>query len=43
MTAMMAQQIQQLVEIQKLIAESTSKIAQISIDPNIGQNINTHA
>ena len=40
MTAMMAQQVQQLDEIQEKIAESTAKLARISIDPNLGQNIN---
>ena len=40
MTAMMAQQVQQLAEIQEMIAETTAKLAQVSMDPNLGQNIN---
>ena len=40
MTAMMAQQVQQLAEIQEMIAETTAKLAQVSTDPNLGQNIN---
>ena len=43
MTAMMAQQVQQLAEIQEMIAETTAKLAQVSMDPNLGQNINIRA
>ena len=38
MTAMMAQQVQQLAEIQEMIAETTAKLVQVSADPNIGRN-----
>jgi hypothetical protein len=40
MTAIMAQQVRQLAEIQEMIAESTAKLPQVSTDPNLGQNIN---
>ena len=43
MTAMMAQQVRQLAEIQEMIAESTAKQPQASTDPNLGQNINIRA
>ena len=43
MTAMMAQQAQQLAQIQEMIEETTAKLAQVSTDPNLGQNINIRA
>jgi hypothetical protein len=43
LTAVMAQQVQQLAKIQEMIAESAVKLAQVLIDPNLGQNINIHA
>ena len=43
MTTMMAQQVQQLAEVQEMIAETAAKLSQVSADPNLGQNINIHA
>ena len=40
MTAIMAQQVRQLAEIQEMITESTAKLPQVSTDPNLGQIIN---
>ena len=40
MTAIMAQQVRQLAEIQEMITESTAKLLQASTDPNLGQIIN---
>ena len=39
MTKMMAQQVQQMAKIQKMIAESVVKLAEGLADPNLGQNI----
>ena len=43
LTTMMAQQVQQMAEIQKMIAETTVKLAEMSADPNLGQYINIRA
>ena len=43
MTKMMAQQVQQMAKIQKMIAESTVKLAEVLSDPNLGQNIDIRA
>jgi hypothetical protein len=42
-TTMMNQQVQQMAEIQKMIAETTVKFAEMSSDPNLGQYINIRA
>ena len=43
LTTMMAQQVQQLVKIQEMIAESAVKLSQVSADPNLGQNVDVRA
>ena len=43
LTTMMSQQVQQMAEIQKMIAETTVKLAEMSSDPNLGQYINIRA
>ena len=43
LTTMMSQQVQQMAEIQKMIAETTVKLAEMSADPNLGQYINIRA
>jgi hypothetical protein len=43
LTTMMSQQVQQMAEIQEMIAETTVKLAEMSADPNLGQYINIRA
>jgi hypothetical protein len=40
---MMSQQVQQMAEIQEMIAETTVKLAEMSTDQNLGQYINIRA
>jgi len=43
LTTMMSQQVQQMADIQEMIAETTVKLAEMSADPNLGQYINIRA
>ena len=42
LTTMMAQQVQQMAEVQEMIAETAAKLSQVSADPNLGQHIDIH-
>ena len=43
LTTMMTQQVQQMVQIQEMIAETSVKLAEMSADPTLGQYINIRA